>query len=433
MFAEQCRPRPLLFIQSLIVQHQQQHKNQHQTTTTTYRGVFSSAVQTLLDTSLQRHQEIMEEMKGSGFTPANLGKELSSLSTVVNLYKARLALADEQVSYTDLLQEAVSSGDNADLEKECQTELARIAAEQAAVEARIIDAVIPADHDDYESDAVIEIRAGTGGDEAALFAADLWDCYLKTAKALRWKVDVLTESRTDLGGIKEGSVVVSGGAHYSMALDDENDSLGGQTTQTQLLGPYGVFKFESGVHRVQRVPVNDTRIHTSACSIAVLPSIDQDSNDQELLPMSELKIETMRAHGAGGQHINTTDSAVRITHVPTGIQAAIQDERSQHKNKAKALKLVAARVRDVRRAELERQLGATRSSLMGGGDRSERIRTFNFPQDRVTDHRCKESNHGIAALLNGGQDDGLVVTFLPFLRAMRRAELLQQLEHNGKK
>lgn len=384
-------------------------------TTTAYRGILSSAVQARLDISMQRHQEIMEEMKGSGFTPANLGKELSSLLIVVNLYKSRLALIDEQASYLELIKEAVALED-ADLEKESQTELSRIEVEQSDIEARIIDAVIPADDDDYESDAIIEIRAGTGGDEAALFAFELWEAYIKTAKALRWKVEILTQSLTDLGGLKEGSVVVSGGA--SMQLDESGPRL----------GPYGVFKFESGVHRVQRVPVNDTRIHTSACSIAVLPSTDQDSDNQELLPMAELKIETMRSHGAGGQHVNTTDSAVRITHIPTGIQAAIQDERSQHKNKAKALKLVAARVRDLRREEEERALGAARSSLMGGGGRSERIRTFNFAQDRVTDHRCKQSNHGIAALLTGGKDDGLVVTFLPFLKAMRREELLQQLD-----
>jgi peptide chain release factor 1 len=151
----------------------------------------------------------------------------------------------------------------------------------------------------------------------------------------------------------------------------------------------------------------------------------------ELLPLSELKIETMRAHGAGGQHINTTDSAVRITHIPTGIQAAIQDERSQHKNKAKALKLITARVRDIKRIEQEQQLGQQRSQLMGGGDRSERIRTYNYPQDRITDHRCKVSLQNIASLLSCQKhslEDGLVISFLPYLKMMRREELLQQLE-----
>jgi peptide chain release factor 1 len=379
------------------------------------RGVFSSSVQSLVDASVKRHEEIMEEMRKSGYTPANLAKELSSLTAIVELHRSRLALMEEQASIHYLRKESQESGDT-DLDSECAAELARIESERATLEHRIVDAVIPRDDEDFESDAIIEIRAGTGGDEAALFAFELWDCYIKTAKSLRWKVDVLTESKTDLGGLKEGSLVVSGSASVQLAESGP------------WLGPYGVFKFESGVHRVQRVPVNDTRIHTSACSIAVLPSLEQDGNDQDLLPMTELKIETMRAHGAGGQHINTTDSAVRITHLPTGIQAAIQDERSQHKNKAKALKLIAARVRDVRRAEETAKLGAARSSLMGGGDRSERIRTFNFPQDRATDHRCKESNHGISVLLNGDRDDGLVMTFLPFLRAMRREELLRQLD-----
>lgn len=165
----------------------------------------------------------------------------------------------------------------------------------------------------------------------------------------------------------------------------------------------------------------------SACSVAVLPSVPED-NDASLLPLSELKIETMRASGAGGQHVNTTDSAVRITHIPTGIQAAIQDERSQHRNKEKAMKLVSARVREHLRAQEEKSRGETRSSLMGGGDRSERIRTYNFPQDRVTDHRCKHSTHGLEKLLTGGIDGGLVSSFFPIMRAEYKEELLKKLE-----
>lgn len=231
-------------------------------------------------------------------------------------------------------------------------------------------------------------------------------------------------SKTPLGGVKEAVISIGGSksyGSYGTEADDFGDSI-------ENLGPYGLFKFESGVHRVQRVPVNDVRIHTSACSVAVLPSQSQDSSDATaLLPLSELKIETFRASGAGGQHVNTTDSAVRITHIPTGIVAAIQDERSQHKNKAKALKLVAARVRDRQREEEAKERGEARNSLMGGGDRSERIRTYNFPQDRVTDHRCKQSEHGIAKMLNGGEY-GLVATFAPFMRELHREELMRQLE-----
>ena len=188
------------------------------------------------------------------------------------------------------------------------------------------------------------------------------------------------------------------------------------------------FFLSSGVHRVQRVPVNDTRIHTSACSVAVLPMKQDGGKEGELLPKSELKIDTMRSSGAGGQHVNTTNSAVRITHIPTGITASIQDERSQHKNKAKALKLISARVRDKEREEERRKHGEARSTLLGGGDRSERIRTYNYPQDRVTDHRCKHTTHGISKLLDAGSEDGLVPTFYPFLQNMVYDEQIAALE-----
>jgi peptide chain release factor 1 len=360
----------------------------------------------------------MEEMKSEGHTSPSLGKELSALSSAVALHENGLALDEEEESFRGLLEEATTANDK-DLEQECLDEIKRIKDLRASLESQIVDAVLPVDNDDYEADAIIEVRAGTGGDEASLFASELLKSYEKTAKTLGWKVESLGRSETDIGGLREGSVSVSGGPSFQLP---------GDSSAGPLLGPYGAFKFESGVHRVQRVPVNDSRIHTSACSVAVLPSVPQDSTSQELLPMSELKIETMRASGAGGQHVNTTDSAVRITHLPTGITASIQDERSQHKNKAKALQLITARVRDKKRAEEERRLGQTRSSLMGSGDRSERIRTYNFPQDRVTDHRCKESQHGIEVLLNGGKHDGIVSVFLPSLKALQREEALQHLE-----
>lgn len=170
------------------------------------------------------------------------------------------------------------------------------------------------------------------------------------------------------------------------------------------------------------------RIHTSAASVVVLPAPNDSSSQDEILPQSELRIETMRASGAGGQHVNTTDSAVRITHIPTGITAAIQDERSQHKNKAKAIKLISARVRDKLKADEAKERGDLKNALRGGGDRSERIRTYNYPQDRITDHRCKQSEHGIEKLLSGGGELGLVGAFAPFLRQMERKEILEELE-----
>lgn len=376
-----------------------------------------------METIVSRHKELLELIDKSpedGFTH---GKELSTLALVVSLTEKLEALNEEEESIRELLQEAAK---DQEMQRECTQELERISEARAKLEKKTRSALIPRDEDDYESNAIVEIRAGTGGDEATLFAAELRDAYEKTAKAMNWEHDVMSESRTDLGGIKETLLSVSsrgGGIAYS-STDDEDDDEDFKTS----LGPYGLFKYESGVHRVQRVPVNDTRIHTSACSVAVLPLIKDESSLGQLLPMSELKIETMRASGAGGQHVNTTDSAVRVTHIPTGISASIQDERSQHKNKDKALKLVAARVKEAERAEEERKRGATRSSLLGGGDRSERIRTYNFPQDRVTDHRCKETTHGIAKLLDGGADDGLVATFYPYLRDMFQEEQLNEIE-----
>ena len=263
--------------------------------------------------------------------------------------------------------------------------------------------------------------------QACLFASELLVAYEKTAISRNWKFEVLSKTVTDLGGVKECAFSISsprGGGHSSYGAEE---SFSGEKSIDQL-GPYGFFKFESGVHRVQRVPVNDVRIHTSAASVAVLPAPDDSaSKSSDLLPTSELRIERMRSSGAGGQHVNCTESAVRITHIPTGISASIQDERSQHKNMAKAMKLISARVRDKRRAEEARERGDAKSSLMGSGDRSERIRTYNFPQDRVTDHRCKHSEHGISKLL-AGDSDGIVETFLPSLRSMNRNEMILEME-----
>jgi peptide chain release factor 1 len=385
---------------------------------------LSKAVERRIETMIQRHDEIMEQMGSAGHTSANLGRELSSLTQVTQLYRERKLFDSEEESLRELMKEASELGDD-ELSKECKDELEQLAQNRKDLESRIIDAVLPQDEDDYTSDAIIEIRAGTGGDEASLFASELLESYTKTATSLNWKVDLLSENQTDLGGIREASVSISG--RPSFRLPGDTDDSG------PLMGPYGVFKFESGGHRVQRVPVNDSRIHTSACSVAVLPSAPDSGDAKALIPMSELKIETMRSSGAGGQHVNTTDSAVRITHLPTGIQASIQDERSQHKNKEKALKLITARVRDLQRAEEEKARGETRSGLMSGGDRSERVRTYNFPQDRITDHRCKHSEHGIETLFSGTSDGNNVVAFLPLLKAMHRDELMEQFEQQGER
>lgn len=390
---------------------------------------LSSTIQSRLKTLCERHEQILRELQSSGHSAQGIGKELSSLSSVVSLIKEKTALDEEEKSLIELMNDAIRTKDT-ELEYECKGEIETITCQRTQLEKRIVDAVLPKDEDDFGSNAIIEIRAGTGGEEATLFADEILNCYIKTAKELQWKVEELSVSRSDLGGVKEASVAISGGATYEENKDSDDSS--SDSDQSSFLGPYGVFKFESGVHRVQRIPINDTKLQTSACSVAVLPlAIDNSNQNTDLLPMSELRIETMRASGAGGQHINTTDSAVRITHIPTGITASIQDGRSQHKNKEQALQLISARVRDMKREENARKLGETRSALMGGGDRSERIRTYNYPQDRITDHRCKESRHGIDILLSGSNPrNGIVLSFLPYLKAIHRQELLEKLEEN---
>lgn len=378
------------------------------------RTILSDAIQKRVNELMERHAIVMEEMKNASISSKSLGKELSSLSQIAALVDERQSLEQEESSIRELSMEAADAEEK-DLLVECQRELESVALRKEDIERRMLDALLPRDDEDLEGDAIIEVRAGTGGDEASLFAAELLQCYMKTAKSFMWSTEMLSVSKTEIGGIREAALSVMGSP---------------KPVADATLGPFGTFKFESGVHRVQRVPVNDSRIHTSACSVGVLPALKND--DKNAIPMSELKFETMRASGAGGQHVNTTDSAVRITHIPTGIQASIQDERSQHKNREKALKLITARVRDMQRMERERERGELKSSLMGGGDRSERIRTYNYPQDRISDHRSKATRYGIEALLNGSADDGLVVTFLPELKQLRREELLNAIEDNGR-
>jgi peptide chain release factor 1 len=391
------------------------------------RGILSDAIQNRVAALCQRHDEINALMNsGEG---SSLGKEFGMLIPVARLRDRLEAFDEEEKSFKDLLDEALTTADR-QLELECTEELRQLEERRAQVEKRVLDAILPKDEDDYGSDCIIEIRAGIGGDEAALFSSEILEAYANSAKVLGFKLEILDQTKTELGGVKEASFVVSSSGTSRFYGDDADDD-----SSTNLLagfGPYGFFKFESGVHRVQRVPVNDVKLQTSACSVAVLPSEPEDSSKGELLPSSELKIETMRSQGAGGQSVNTTDSAVRITHIPTGITAAIQDERSQHKNKDKALKLIAARVRDHYRGAAMMARGEERKSLMGGGDRSERIRTYNYPQDRVTDHRCKHSESGIVKLFQGTSADNLVGAFAPLMRVMHRDELIREMEEKDR-
>jgi peptide chain release factor 1 len=263
-----------------------------------------------------------------------------------------------------------------DLAEELKT--ARAAME--GLEAELQKALLPKDPND-ERNLFIEVRAGTGGDESALFAGDLFRMYTRYAERQRWQVEIISESPSELGGYKEVIAKIIG------------------------QGAYSKLKFESGGHRVQRVPETEAqgRIHTSACTVAVLPEADE-INEVVLNP-AELRIDTYRASGAGGQHVNKTDSAIRVTHLPTGIVVECQDSRSQHKNRAKAMSILAARIRDKQVSEQQAKTASTRKSLIGSGDRSERIRTYNFPQGRVTDHRINFTLHKIDRILDGEMDE----------------------------
>ncbi|MGE8490739.1 MAG: peptide chain release factor 1, partial [Paraburkholderia nemoris] len=257
--------------------------------------------------------------------------------------------------------------------------------------------LLPKDPND-DRNIFLEIRAGTGGDESALFAGDLLRMYLRFAERNRWQVEMMSASESDLGGYKEVIVRIAGEAAYSK------------------------LKFESGGHRVQRVPATETqgRIHTSACTVAVMPEADE-IGEVEINP-ADLRIDTFRASGAGGQHINKTDSAVRVTHLPTGIVVECQDDRSQHKNKDRALKVLAARIKDKQSHEQQAKEAATRKSLIGSGDRSERIRTYNFPQGRLTDHRINLTLYRLDAIMDGDLDE-----LIAALVSEHQAELLASL------
>ena len=288
--------------------------------------------------------------------------------------------------------------DDEDMREMAEEEAASASAELQSLEAELQRMLLPKDPDDARP-AFVEIRAGTGGDESALFAADLLRMYTRYAESQGWKCEIVSESVSELGGYKEVVVRIEG------------DSV------------YGALKFESGGHRVQRVPATETqgRIHTSACTVAVLA--EPDEAEAIKINPSDLRIDTYRASGAGGQHINKTDSAVRITHLPTGIVAECQDGRSQHSNKAQALKVLTARIQEKDRAERAAKDAAERKSLIGSGDRSDRIRTYNFPQGRLTDHRIHLTLYQLLGIMEGDLKD-----VVDALQAYEAAEQLAALE-----
>jgi peptide chain release factor 1 len=336
-----------------------------------------------LERVLDRFHAIEAEL-ASGATNnfAKLSKEHSQLAPIVTAIQAYKSTRDQLAD-----SEALASDPTSDTEMKAlaQEEAETLKKRFAGLEHQVKLLLLPKDAADSSS-AIVEIRAGTGGDEAALFADDLLRMYIRYAQLQGWKAELLSMSESDLGGIKEAVLAVEGE------------------------GAYAKLKFESGVHRVQRVPVTEAsgRIHTSAATVAVLPEpedVDIDINEKDL------RIDVYRASGAGGQHVNKTESAVRITHIPTGVVVAMQEEKSQHKNKAKAMKILKARIFEAERERQDSARAAERKGLVGSGDRSERIRTYNFPQGRVSDHRINLTIYKLDRIISG-DDLGEIVDAL---------------------
>ena len=330
---------------------------------------------------LESVQERFEEIAGLLADPdviadqnqfRDLSKEYARVEPVVQSFEAYLALLDEIAS-----AEEMAGDDDAEIRAMGQEELEALSERREALLAQLQKSLIPADPYD-EANVFLEIRAGTGGDEAAIFAGDLFRMYSKYAESMGWSLEILSAREGEHGGFKEIISRITGRSIYAK------------------------LKFESGAHRVQRVPTTESqgRIHTSACTVAVLP--EPDEVEAVEVNSADLRVDTYRASGAGGQHVNKTDSAVRLTHLPTGIVVECQDERSQHKNRARAMSLLQARLIDAQVSEQETEQAEKRRLLVGTGDRSERIRTYNFPQGRVTDHRINLTLYKLDEIVEGG-------------------------------
>ena len=321
-----------------------------------------------------------------------LNKEFSEVKDIVNNWDEYLELEKNLVDLEELLKDdemkELASEEKKDNELKLQ-----------ALEAQIMIQLLPKDKDDKRN-AFLELRAGAGGDEAAIFVGDLYRMYVRFSERSNWKLEKIKEIDSGPGGFKEVVIRVIGNEVY------------------------GDLKFESGVHRVQRVPLTESqgRIHTSTATVAVLP--EMDDIEEKDVDMSEIRVDTFRASGAGGQHVNKTDSAVRLTHIPTGIVVECQDDRSQHKNKAKALALLSSKIYYIEKQKAEQEKASERKSLVGTGDRSEKIRTYNFPQGRITDHRIKLTQYNIEGFL-----DGDINEMVESLKAQNNAEKLSEIEN----
>ncbi|MDK9720832.1 MAG: peptide chain release factor 1 [Rhodospirillales bacterium] len=330
-----------------------------------------------LDRVLMRHEELEALLSSGQVDPQAFGKvskELADLAPVVEAVKSYRKARDDMAD-----AEAMMGGDDAAMKELAAEEYYQLKETLPGLEHQMRLMLLPKDEADAKN-AILEVRAGTGGEEAALFASELFRMYQRYAQLHGWRFEVLEVSDTGIGGMKEGSAEITG------------------------QNVFAKLKFESGVHRVQRVPATEAggRIHTSAATVAVLPEAEEvDVKIED----KDLRVDVYRSQGAGGQHVNTTDSAVRVTHLPTGIAVACQEEKSQHKNKAKAMKLLRAKLYDIEREKADSERAASRKSQVGSGDRSERIRTYNFPQGRVTDHRINLTLYKIDRVMEGELDE----------------------------
>ena len=324
---------------------------------------------------IEKHNSLEKELSSGNIEPklfAKKSKEYSNLKNIIEVAKEYVNFNNEK---NDLEQILKDKNNDAEMIEMAKKDLSEMEFKKERYENQLKIFLLPKDEDD-DKNAIVEIRAGTGGLEASLFCADLFKMYEKVCSKKKWKLEIINISKSDAGGFKEVIFSVSGSNIYSY------------------------LKFESGVHRVQRIPETETqgRVHTSAATVAVLPEVEEvDIQIKE----SDLRIDVFRAGGPGGQSVNTTDSAVRITHIPSGVVVSQQDEKSQHKNKAKALKILRSRVYEAEKRKKDQERSSNRRSQIGSGDRSERIRTYNFPQGRVTDHRINLTLHKLDEFLSG--------------------------------
>lgn len=355
---------------------------------------MKASIHTKLENLLDRHEEIGALLSDGDIIAdqdrfRGLSKEYAEIEPVVSTYARYRQVCDDREAATLMLEE-----DDAEMRAMAEEEIAAADEQIETLELELQALLLPRDPNDSHN-VFLEIRAGTGGDEAAIFAGDLFRMYSRYAERKGWNIEILSERQGEHGGYKEVISRVAGKDVYAH------------------------LKFESGAHRVQRVPETESqgRIHTSACTVAVMP--EPEEMDEIEINKADLRIDTYRASGAGGQHVNKTDSAVRLTHIPTGIVVECQDERSQHKNRARAMSLLAAKINDVRDSQHQQAQADERRNLVGSGDRSERIRTYNFPQGRVTDHRINLTLYKLDEFMQGDVD-----TVVGPLRHEHQADML---------